>query len=114
VIVSNIILMIGIYKSESLSLDRIITIILFLGIGISILAFVGGYAHAKFQDNFRLVKSSQELVILRVYGDYLITAPLIRDVKGNQVETTLYILKMSEMDDTPLTLEKVGPLTVKQ
>jgi hypothetical protein len=63
---------------------------------------------------FQVINESAELVVLRAYGDSLITAPLIRNPNGNQVEKTLYILPLSEISKTPLTLEKVGPLTIKQ
>jgi hypothetical protein len=69
---------------------------------------------AEKRQEYQVMTQSPELVVLRVYGDYLITAPLIRDPSRNQVEKKLYILKLSEMEKIPLTLEKVGTLKVKE
>ena len=73
---------------------------------------------AKKKTDFHVAKQypglPDELAVILIYGEYLITAPLIRDPNGNQVEKNLYILKLSEMEKTPLTFEKVGPLKVKE
>jgi hypothetical protein len=83
--------------------------------------FVLGMDRAKQQVWFHVIdrpKAIQEqVVVLQIYGDYIISAPLVSPVKqegNNQVEGKLYILKLSEMSDTPLTFKKVGPLTVKE
>jgi hypothetical protein len=77
-----------------------------------------GKTKAKFKQNFHIVTQysglSNELAVIHTYGEYLITAPLIRDTNGNQIENKLYILKLDEMKTTALTLEKVGPLKVKE
>jgi hypothetical protein len=52
-----------------------------------------------------------EVVVLRIYGDYLITAPF--DRPGHTFEKKLYLLKISEMATVPLTYEEIGPLKVK-
>jgi hypothetical protein len=52
-----------------------------------------------------------EVVVLRIYGEYLITAPFDRSTR--EFEKKLYLLKISDMTKLPLTLEKVGPLKVK-
>jgi hypothetical protein len=52
-----------------------------------------------------------EVVILRIYGEYLVTAPF--DRADQTFEKKLYLLKISEMSTVPLTFEKVGPLPVK-
>jgi hypothetical protein len=75
-------------------------------------AYAAGKARAQQGEHFLVVEQSTELVVLRSYSDYLLTAPLNRATK--EVESKFYLLKMSEMNKTPLTLEKVGPLTVKQ
>jgi hypothetical protein len=103
---------------ENMSFDRLITLVIaIVGYGIFIY-YMAGYAYAKYQAEFFVINHSPKLVVLRIYGDYLITAPLVTPVKSegnNQVNKTLQILKLSEMDKTPLTLEKeLGPLTVKQ
>lgn len=52
-----------------------------------------------------------EVVVLRIYGDYLVTAPFDRTTK--QFEKKLSLLKISEMAEVPLTYEKAGPLHAK-
>jgi len=51
--------------------------------------------------------ASQEMVLLRVYGDNLILAPLNRNTK--EVQMSFTILGVSDLK-TALTLEDVGPL----
>lgn len=62
---------------------------------------------AKRQEEFLIPSTNQQLVVLRIYGDNLICAPLDREAK--EIERSFYILEMS---DTVLTPEKVGPLSV--
>jgi hypothetical protein len=69
---------------------------------------------ARYGVEYFVINQSPKVVVLRSYGDNLIAAPLIRGANENHVEQTFYILKLSEMKTTPLTLEKVGPLTVKE
>jgi hypothetical protein len=74
----------------------------------------GGRADAQRKEEFQIVPQSSdvpEVVVLRVYGDYLLTVPFDRSTK--EVEKKLFILKVSEMAKTPLIREKVGPLQVK-
>jgi len=51
--------------------------------------------------------ASQEMVLLRVYGDNLVLAPFNRNTK--EVQMSFTILKVSDLK-TALTLEEVGPL----
>jgi hypothetical protein len=55
--------------------------------------------------------AKEDRVILRIYSDYLITAPFNRSTKV--IDKKLYILKMSDMSKIPLTTEEVGPLSLK-
>jgi hypothetical protein len=76
---------------------------------------VGGRVDAQRQTWFQVVAQSSdvpEVVVLRAYGDYLFAAPFNRSTK--EVVKRLFILKMSEIDKTPLTTEEVGPLHVKK
>jgi hypothetical protein len=110
--------------SDSEHLAVILKIIL-IAVAVALLSwgsYMDGRNYAKIQPEFQVIPKSTEsnrpeVVILRIYGDNLITAPLVTPVKpegNNQIEKTLYIFKLSEMDKTPLTLKKVGPLTVEQ
>jgi hypothetical protein len=56
-----------------------------------------------------------EVVVIRIYGDYLIAVPLVRSTdktKKNEVKKEFYLLKISEMSKIPLVTEEVGPLKV--
>jgi hypothetical protein len=89
----------------------------------SILIIIGLTAYSNFQAGrtyasnlamFQVVTAESprpEVVVLRIYGDYLITAPFDRSTK--EFEKKLYLLKISEMAKTPLTYERVGPLRVR-
>ena len=74
---------------------------------------------AERQEEFQVIPKSvgskrPEVVVLRIYGDYLITAPLIRSSEKNEVKKELYIFKISdEMSNTSLAREKIGPLKIK-
>jgi hypothetical protein len=54
--------------------------------------------------------SLPEVVVLRVYGDYLFAAPFDRSTK--EVKKERFILKISEIADRPFTTEQIGPLQV--
>ena len=54
----------------------------------------------------------ETLVVLLFYNDRLITAPL--DSTTREVEKRFFILKMSEMGETPLIHKKIGRLKVKE
>jgi hypothetical protein len=86
---------------------EIFMILVFLDLfmlGSSISYNQGRHSAERWKDFQVIAKSTDvpaEVVVLRVYGDYLITAPIIRDPNGNEVETTLYILKLSEINKLP-------------
>lgn len=67
----------------------------------------GGINDAASKVEFLIPSTTQELVVLRIYGDNLICAPLDRENK--EIERSFFIL---DMKDIYLTPEKVGPLTV--
>ena len=81
------------------------------------LSYYVGVSDAERRQEFRVIAQSREIpeevVVLRIYGDYLITAPIDRSVTPKEIKRTLYIFKIPEMAKTPLTTEKVGPLQVK-
>jgi hypothetical protein len=91
-------------------------ILLFIAIfwlGSSLFYEIGSYM-AKQEDEYHVINESLEspkLVVLRMYGDYLITAPF--DPETQEVKKDLYILKISEKEKAQLTAEKVGSLKVK-
>jgi hypothetical protein len=79
-------------------------------------SFLIGYSQAQNRQEFQIMTHSSddkkfELVVLRVYGDYLLTAPLTLSTK--EIETKLVIFKLSDDSPTSLSLEKVGPLKIK-
>jgi hypothetical protein len=78
-------------------------------------AFRGlGKTIARGTKQFQVIAQSPdipEVAVLQVYGDYLFTAPFNPSTK--EFEKTLYILKISEISKTPLTLKNIGPLRGK-
>jgi hypothetical protein len=74
-------------------------------------AHTAGRAQAHQQEEFLVIDHSPEVVVLRIYGEYLITAPFDRSTK--EIEKKLYIFMLSDNSPTLLTLEKAGPLKVK-
>jgi hypothetical protein len=69
--------------------------------------FAGAY-HAKSQEEFYILSQPTELVVLRIYGNTLITAPFDRKTKQVKPEVLIY----NVTKDVPLKLRKetVGPL----
>lgn len=83
--------------------------ILILAVIVALFAgvFFGGANEARTRKEFLIPSTTEQLVVLRVYGDNLICAPLDRGNK--EIEQSFYIL---EMKGIMLTPENVGPLTV--
>lgn len=77
-----------------------------------ILANVIGLADAQTKEEFLIIKTSSEMVVLRIYGDKLICAPFDRTKK--EVKRTFSILKIAEDSNLKLSLEKVGPLHMEK
>ncbi len=69
---------------------------------------MGGMGVANNQREFLLVDLQPECVVLRVYGDKLICAPLLRDKKV--VEKRFFVLKLGGEPRQQLRIENVGPL----
>jgi hypothetical protein len=94
--------------------DYILLVIIAISIGFGGLFFgYLGYSNAQTQPWFQTIKQyeSQEVVVIRSYGDYLLAVPFNRNTK--QFERKMFIMKISDMAKTPLSYEKVGPLQVK-
>jgi hypothetical protein len=73
------------------------------------LSHAAGRSSALWQREFLVTSTSPEMVVLRVYGDNLIAAPLDRERK--KVQRSFVILKMAADPKLQLRLERVGPLT---
>lgn len=87
--------------------------LIFLGIciGLCITYFTGRYVASK-QEEYFVLNTSPERVIIRIYGDKLITASFNRETK--EVQKNIIILKVGEDPRLVLRLEKVGPLRLKK
>jgi hypothetical protein len=100
----------------SLSIVRIGSIMILIAVLSLIVAPFGiGYLEAKKEKNFQTVYSDAtglDLVVLRIYGEYLITAPLDRTAKT--VERKLHVLKLENISQIPLAFENVSPLKVAE
>ena len=86
----------------------IITLILLVFFGVY---FVGRY-RAVTEDNYLVLNTCPERVVLRIYGDKLITVPF--DRKTKTVSKSFLLLKVAEGSTTILRPEKVGPLSPKE
>lgn len=71
-----------------------------------------GRSKAMTKNEFLVVATSPEMVVLRTYGDKLICAPFDRTT--NEVKRTFSILKIAEDANLKLSLEKVGPLHMEK
>jgi hypothetical protein len=67
-----------------------------------------GKAEAFKQTEFLVTNTSQEMVVLRIYGDNLICVPFSRNT--NEVEKKFAVIKMADTPNLSLNLEKIGPL----
>jgi hypothetical protein len=77
----------------------------------SVTFYIGEYSASR-QKEFLILKTTPESVVLRIYGEYFISAPF--DKTKKEVEPKFTYQKVSQ--DPPLTaqLEKIGPLKVKE
>lgn len=79
------------------------------------LSFALGHGFAKQEINFYVFESNQPKVILRIYDDKYICAPI--DKRARKIKEQYYIVNASSANlnrSLSLTLEKVGPLTVEE
>jgi hypothetical protein len=74
-----------------------------------VLAWSAGYWWAKHQDSFLVPVGAPDTVVLKIYGDKVITAPFSRSTRA--VESKFKILKP---DSGQLQWEKVGPLHLEK
>ena len=75
-------------------------------------AYSVGRAQAFDQTHFLVPSTSPEWVVLRIYGDKVIIAPLDRTSGG--VQKSFGILKLGEDPSLVLSREKVGPLHIQE
>ena len=95
----------GIYERYGINLARIFLWV----IGFSFLVWMGGIGIARTTKDFAILDAQcPEMIVLRIYGDTMVTAPFDRQRK--RVGQPLTILSLSK--DTPMKLRKeyVGPL----
>lgn len=89
-----------------------VAMVMMLGIYVS---NVVGRGHAKGQEEFLVLLSSPEAVVLRVYGDDLVCAQFDRITQ--EVQPHFFVIKRVTLPSEPriqLNLEKVGPLRLAQ
>jgi len=76
---------------------------------------IAGRGQAKGQEEFLVLPSSPEVVVLRVYGDDLVCAQFDRITQ--EVQPHFFVIKRVTLPSEPrmqLNLEKVGPLRLSQ
>ena len=86
----------------------IITLLLILAVS---LGFVVGRANARNMAEFLVTKhDGQELVVLRVYGDNIVTSAFDRN--GHKLIRSFHIFKVGGKEALALNLEQIGPLEI--
>ncbi len=88
--------------------------LLFIIIGLMVSVLIvtnSGLAKAVNQDEFLVLDTSPEMVILRIYGDRMIVAPFNR--KTQEVESKFIIKTLGEDDNLVISPEDIGPLKLK-
>jgi len=79
-------------------------VVLFL----SFMFYSAGRAHALKQTEYLFPSTYEQSVVLRIYGDNMICAPVDRDKK--EVQRSFFVLNVSGATPPTLKLEKIGPL----
>lgn len=77
----------------------------------TIIAQNAGLAEAVKQKDFLVLGTSPEMVVLRIYGDKMITAPF--DRKTQEVQSRFVIKKVGEDDNLVISPEEIGPLKLR-
>lgn len=89
-----------------------ILIVFVVLIMIWIIAGMAGNSNAKLQRDFLIPSTYPEAVVLRVYGDNLVCAQFDRSSK--EIDNAFFVIRVDEVPKPRLTLNEVGPLTVKK
>lgn len=100
------------HSSGGISVGRIVVYIAFAIITIVWISDAAGRASAMMKDEFVVLSGPHESVVLRIYEDKMICAPLNREKE--EIETNFFILKPGDDPTITLKLEKVGPLKPAQ
>ncbi len=74
------------------------------------LASVAGHSNARDQKEFLVMEvEDSQVVVLRTYGDKMITAPLSE--QKNRIKRKFHVIYQSDLKQTSIEREEVGPLT---
>lgn len=104
-------LWIGLYYNlmpsfSSLAFKAIIT--LFLGLAISVGAYFGNYS-ARTMTEYYTLNTNPEQVVLRIYGDNIISAPF--ELTSRTIKREFYIHKVGTEAGLSLSVKKLGELS---
>lgn len=89
---------------------KLMLAIFVMGYAMIVTRIVGEYKAVN-QYEYMVIRSSPEMVVLRIYGDKLTCAPFNRTTK--EVKRIFNVFKISEDSNLQLHLEKVGPLRLE-
>lgn len=89
---------------------KLVLVIFVLGYVMIVTRIVGEYK-AVSQNDYLVIRSAPEMVVLRIYGDKLTCAPFDRTTK--EVKRIFNVFKISEDSNLQFHLEKVGPLRLE-
>ncbi len=99
-------------SSGGISVGRIIFYIALAIMMIVWISDTAGQASAMRKDEFLVLSGPRESVVLRIYEDKMICAPLNREKR--EIETDFFVLKPGDDPTITLKLEEVGPLAPAQ
>lgn len=88
-------------------------LIIMLLFGVFFFSYLEGRAQAMNQDEFYVPSTYPNSVVLRIYGDNIICAPVFDKARG-EVEKTFFILKTNDEPRPMLIATKTGQLHIKQ
>jgi len=86
-------------------------VLVFVLISVIILAYVAGYTRAAKQTTYLVTSTSPEMVVLRIYGDNIISAPFSRNTR--EVKPSFVVLKVGDDYTLKLNYEHIGPLKLE-
>lgn len=98
-------------STNKLTKGKLAIIILFFTVVPFGIAFITGQAEAKMQDEFFITSDPADCAVLRIYGEYLICAPI--DMEKGKISGNVFIKKVESSSRLIMSLEKIGRLGQK-
>jgi hypothetical protein len=87
--------------------SKVLNVIFILGLFLMATNILGN-ANAERKEEFLVMRDSEHIAVLKIYGDKYICAPF--DPNSKTFADSLYIFNFAKKDDLKLDWEKIGPL----